>query len=144
MEALYLAGGEADERVAVAEGVVEGAAGLDEEGARAHGRVADLEAEDLGGRGAAAEGGEGAVGDALAVEDEEVLEDACEAQEQEAAVREEGGRGDDEADRLDVAEPLLVGAEGGVVGHQEGLRGRSISPRPWARSSWERDLSAGT
>lgn len=35
---------------------------------------------------------------------------------------EKGGRGDDEADRLDVAEPLLVGAEGGVGGAQEGPR----------------------
>ena len=36
---------------------------------------------------------------------------------------EKGGRRDDEADRLDVAEPFVVGAEGGVVGHQEGPRG---------------------
>jgi hypothetical protein len=38
--------------------------------------------------------------------------------------RDERGRRDDEPDQLDVAEPLLVGAEGGVGGQHEGL----ISP----------------
>ncbi len=56
----------------------------------------------------------------------------------------ERGRRDDEPDRLDVAEPLLVGAEGGVPGHQEGLRGRSVSRWRSEMSSWERDLPAGT